>query len=60
MESVSYDLLCLKSKMSNQEKKDLYLAESGLLSEKTLIESENLLVLISLYDYKPEAGVMMR
>ena len=39
MESVSYDLLCLKSKMSNKSGRKTYvLLNSGLLSEKTLTE----------------------
>ena len=38
MESVSYDLLCLKSKTSNNRIRKTYvLRNSGLLSEKTLL-----------------------
>ena len=37
METVRYDLLCLKSKMSNKRRGKTYvLLNSGLLSEKTI------------------------
>ena len=51
MESVSYYLLCLKSKMSNKRRGKTYvLLNSGLFSEKTL------LIMLKVQDSMPGPG----